>query len=76
MINQLIHDLINDTLVIYTYSISNTLIKKCSKSLKLKVAFTKNLEDAHIIIGLSYHVKNNINILQYVKINNTPIFMI
>ena len=69
-------EITDDTLVIYTYSISNTLIKKCSKSLKLKVAFTKNLEDAHIIIGLSYHVKNNINILQYAKRNNTPIFMI
>jgi hypothetical protein len=52
------------------------LIKKCSKPLKLKVSFTKNLADAQIIIGLSYHVKNNINILQYAKRNGTPIFMI
>jgi hypothetical protein len=69
-------EIASDTLCIYTYSISNTLIKKCSKSLKLKVSFTKNLADAQIIIGLSYHVKNNINILQYAKRNGTPIFMI
>ena len=66
----------NDVLLIYTYSVSKTLIKKCSKSLKLKVAFTKNLTDAQIIIGLSDHVKNNINILQYAKRNDTPLFTI
>ena len=54
------------------------LIKQAGKGqqLRLKAIVVRRLTDAQIIIGLSDHVKNNINILQYAKRNDTPLFTI
>jgi len=50
----------NKQLLIYTYSLSNNLVKEAVSKLGIKLVLTKEIKKASLIIGLKKHLKQNI----------------
>jgi len=63
-------------LLIYTYSLSNNLIKEAVQKLGLKLLLTKEIKKATIIIGLKKHLKQNLKLRKLAKRRNIPIYTI
>lgn len=64
------------TLIIYSYSLSNNLLKDILLKLKLNFFLTNEISKASIIIGLKSHIKKNINLTKLAKKYNIPIYSI
>ena len=63
-------------LLIYTYSLSNNLIKEAISKLGLKFLLTKEIKQADIIIGLKKHLKQNLKLKKLAKQKNIPIYIL
>ena len=61
---------------IFTYSVSNNLVKKCSQSLNLDVKLTENINEAEIVLGLKSHLKDNLLLVLTAKKIGIPIYSI
>lgn len=62
------------SIVIYTYSLSNSLVKEALQKLSVGLVVTKTLKKATIIIGLKKHLKQNIKLKKLAKQKNIPIY--
>ena len=63
-------------LLIYTYSLSNNLVKEAVYKLGLKLLLTKEIKKATIIIGLKKHLKQNLKLKKLAKQRNIPIYTV
>ena len=61
-------------LVIYPYSLSNSLVKEAGCKLGLKLLLTKEVKQATIIIGLKRHLKHNFKLKKLAEKRNIRIF--
>ena len=61
-------------LLVYTYLLSNNLVKEAGYKLGFEILLTKEIKKATIIIGLKKHLKQNIKLKKIAKNRNTPIF--
>jgi len=71
-----LHNKETKKLLIYTYSLSNNLIKEATHNLDLTIFLTKEIEQADIILGLKKHLKQNVKLKKLAKQNNIPIYII
>lgn len=62
------------SIVIYTYSLSNSLVKEALQKLTLGLVVTKTLKKATIVVGLKKHLKQNIKLKKLAKQKNIPIY--
>ena len=63
-------------LLIYTYSLSNNLIKEATRKLGLTFLVTKEIKQASLIIGLKKHLKQNLKLKKLAKQRNIPIYIV
>ena len=63
-------------LLIYTYSLSNNLIKEAISKIGFKLTLTKEIQNATIIIGLKKHLKQNFKLKKLAEQKNIPIYTI
>ena len=61
---------------IFTYSVSNNLVRKCSQSLSLDIKLTENMNEAEIVLGLKSHLKDNLLLVLSAKKLGIPIYSI
>ena len=61
-------------LVIYSYSISNNLIKEAFSKLGIKFRLTNIIQEASIIIGLKESLKQNLKLKELAKYKQIPIY--
>lgn len=61
---------------IFTYSVSNNLVRKCSQSLSLDIRLTENMNEAEIVLGLKSHLKDNLLLVLSAKKLGIPIYSI
>ncbi len=66
----------SNVISIFTYSVSNNLVKKCSQSLKLDIRLTENMNEADVILGLKSHLKDNLLFVLNAKKLDIPIYSI
>ena len=63
----------NDCLI-YTYSLSNNLIKEVVSKLGIKLILTKEIKKASLIIGLKKHLRQNIKLKKLALQYGIPIY--
>jgi len=63
-------------LLIYTYSLSNNLMKEAVSKIGIKLILTKEIKKASLIIGLKKHLKQNLKLKKLALQNNIPIYSI
>ena len=63
-------------LILYTYCLSNNLIKEVLAKMGSKILLTKQLEKASLIIGLKTNLQQNNKICLLARQKKVPIFMI
>jgi stage III sporulation protein SpoIIIAA len=77
-INQLKDDktlkLKSKKLIIYSYSISNNLLKEVLLKMGFKFILTNEIQRAELIIGLKKHLKKNFKLTNIAKQRNIPIY--
>ena len=61
---------------IFTYSVSNNLVRKCSQSLSLDIELTEDMNEADIVLGLKSHLKDNLLLVLSAKKLGIPIYSI
>ena len=61
---------------IFTYSVSNNLVRKCSQSLSLDIKLTEDMNEADIVLGLKSHLKDNLLLVLSAKKLGIPIYSI
>ena len=61
---------------IFTYSVSNNLVRKCSQSLSLDIKLTENMNEAEIVLGLKSNLKDNLLLVLSAKKLGIPIYSI
>ena len=61
-------------LVIYSYSLSNNLLKEVLLKLGFKFILTNEIRKANLIIGLKKHLKQNFKLITLAKQKNIPIY--
>jgi stage III sporulation protein SpoIIIAA len=61
-------------LIIYSYSISNNLLKEVLLKLGFKFMLTNQIRKAEVIIGLKKHLKRNFKLTRIAKQKNIPIY--
>jgi stage III sporulation protein SpoIIIAA len=61
-------------LVIYTYSLSNNLLKEVSLKMGFKFVLTDEIRKASLIIGLKKHLKQNFKLSRLANQKNIPIY--
>ena len=61
-------------LVIYSYSLSNNLLKEVLLKMGFKFILTNEIKKANLIIGLKKHLKQNFNLINLAKQKNIPIY--
>jgi stage III sporulation protein SpoIIIAA len=61
-------------LIIYTYSLSNNLLKEVLLKMDLKFALTNEIRKASLIIGVKKHLKQNFKLTHLAKQKNIPIY--
>ena len=61
-------------MVIYPYSLSNSLVKEAGCKLGFKPLLTKEVKKATIIIGLKKHLKHNFKLKKLAEKRNITIF--
>ena len=68
------HSVRSENINIYTYALSNSLIKEAVRKLGFKFVFTKTIKKATIIIGLKKQLKQNIRLKKFAKQKEIPIY--
>ena len=63
-------------LIIYSYSLSNNLLKEVISKMKFKFILTNEIQKASLIIGLKKHLKKNSNLIRLAKQKNIPIYSV
>ena len=63
-------------LLIYTYSLSNNLVKEAVSKLGIKLVLTKEIKKASLIIGLKKHLKQNIKLKKLALQYGIPIYTV
>ncbi len=63
-------------LLIYTYSLSNNLIKEAVSKLGIKLILTKEIKKASLVIGLKKHLKQNIKLKKLALQYDIPIYTV
>jgi stage III sporulation protein SpoIIIAA len=63
-----------NNLVIYSYSISNNLLKEAFSKIGIKFILTNNVKKASLIIGLKKSLKNNFELKHLAKTKKIPIY--
>ena len=63
-------------LLIYTYSLSNNLIKETVAKLGIKLILTKEIKKASLIIGLQNHLAQNLKLKKLAFQYNIPIYTV
>jgi len=63
-------------LLVYSYSLSNNLIKEAISKIGFKLTLTKEIQNATIIIGLKKHLKQNFKLKKLAEQKNIPIYTI
>ena len=61
-------------LLIYTYSLSNNLVKEAIYKLGIKFLLTKEIKKATIIVGSKSHLKQNLKLKKLAKQQKIPIY--
>jgi stage III sporulation protein SpoIIIAA len=61
-------------LVIYSYSLSNNLLKEVLLKMRFKFVLTNEIRKASLIIGLKKHLKQNFKLINLAKQKNIPIY--
>lgn len=61
-------------LIIYSYSLSNNLLKEVLLKMKFKFSLTNEISKASLIIGLQKHLKQNFKLIKLAKQNKIPIY--
>jgi stage III sporulation protein SpoIIIAA len=61
-------------LVIYSYSLSNNLLKEVLLKMGFKFILTNEIRKASLIIGLRKHLKQNFKLINLAKQKNIPIY--
>ena len=61
-------------LVIYSYSLSNNLLKEVLLKLGFKFILTNEIRKANLIIGLKKHLKQNFKLINLAKQKNIPVY--
>lgn len=61
-------------LVIYSYSLSNNLLKEVLLKLGFKFVLTNEIRKANLIIGLKKHLKQNFKLINLAKQKNIPVY--
>jgi hypothetical protein len=61
-------------LVIYSYSLSNNLLKEVLLKMEFKFVLTNEIRKASLIIGLKKHLKQNFKLTTLAKQKNIPIY--
>ena len=62
--------------LIYSYSLSNNLLKEVLIKMGIKFVLTNEIKKATIIIGLKKHVRKNFSLIKLATKFNTPIYSI
>ena len=60
--------------IIYTYSISNNLLREVLLRMGITFTLTNEIRKANIIIGLKKHLNKNINLIQFANKHRIPIY--
>lgn len=63
-------------LIIYSYSLSNNLLKEVISKMGFKFVLTNEIRKASVIIGLKKHLKKNFNLISLAKRKNIPIYSV
>jgi len=63
-------------LLIYTYSLSNNLIKEAVSKLGIKLILTKEIKKASLVIGLKKHLKQNLKLKKLALQYDIPIYTV
>ena len=66
----------NKQLLIYSYSLSNNLVKEAVSKLGIKLVLTKEIKKATLIIGLKKHLKQNIKFKKLALQYDIPIYTV
>ena len=61
-------------LVIYSYSISNNLLKEILLKVDIQFSLTNDLRKASLIIGLTKHLQQNLKLYQFANEKKIPIY--
>jgi stage III sporulation protein SpoIIIAA len=61
-------------LVIYSYSLSNNLLKEVLLKMGIKFVLTNEIRKANLIIGLKKHLQQNFKLINIAKQKNIPIY--
>lgn len=64
---------VNQTLI-YTYSLSNNLIKETVSKMGVKLILTKEIKKAELIVGFKKHLKQNFKVKRLAIKNNIPMY--
>lgn len=64
------------SLYLYSYSISNNLVKEIIMKMGVNVVITDTLNNAGLIIGLKRHIRNNIKLTKLADKQKIPIYCI
>ena len=63
-------------LLVYTYSLSNNLMKEAVSKIGIKLILTKEIRKASLIIGLKKHLKQNLKLKKLALEYNIPIYTV
>ena len=63
-------------LIIYSYSLSNNLLKEVLLKMGLKFILTNEIQKASLIIGLKKHFKQNFKLISLAKQERIPIYVL
>ena len=61
-------------LIIYSYSLSNNLLKEVLLRMDFKFTLTTEIKKANLIIGFKKHLKQNFKLIRIAKQKNIPIY--
>ena len=61
-------------LIIYSYSLSNNLLKEVLFGMDFKFTLTNEIKKANLIIGFKKHLKQNFKLIRLAKQKNIPIY--
>ena len=63
-----------ETFTVYTYSISNNLLKEVLLRMGITFTLTNEIRKANIIIGLKKHLNKNVNLIRFASKHRIPIY--
>ena len=63
-------------ILIYTYSLSNNLVREAVAKMGIKLVLTKEIKKANLIIGLKKHLKQNFKLRKLAIQKHIPIYSV